>query len=289
MQENFYKILVVGPTKSGKSTLIHYFLTSNYDRNIDQTIGADFSTKQIGELTFQFWDIAGPERFQDMSKVYFANSTACILVVDNSNRESFDTDGWKECIWNWEQKNTGKNIGLYMIALNKTDIEEQAVIQDGVLKNTPLEWAIDYEIPVVKTSAKTGKGIKDLKALLVNRLIEKEEIPHKALLLNSENVLYIPESWDLKTRKTFQTSEKMPKIETEQTKKHLNDQALKRMHENIERFNRARTFERSKPVKNAGDEEGSKSTSVVSKDTIKASVRESDTKGSSNKDRKSVV
>jgi small GTP-binding protein len=280
LQETFFKVLIVGSTKSGKSSLINYSADSRFDETYTPTIGADFSTKAIGDIRIQFWDLAGPKRFQNMSKVYFDNSKACILVIDNTNIETFDTAGWRECIRNWERRNGSKQIEVFLIALNKIDLEEGAVIQGEDLKNTPLEWAIDYEIPVVKTSAKTGQGVKDLFALLTNMLIEKESISQEPQPVNEDNILYIPRSWNSETREKLQLSEKIEALNIEQTKQHLNEQAIKNLHENIGRYNKIKTFERSSPLDKGVRGNDDESKSKLSKETIKENVRESNAKQS---------
>ena len=283
LQETFFKVLIVGSTKCGKSSLINYSVDSRFDEKYAPTIGADFSTKSIGDIKIQFWDLAGPKRFQNMSKVYFDNSKACILVIDNTNIDSFNTDGWRDCIRNWEREKGSKQIEIFLIALNKTDLEDEAVLQNDDLNNTPLEWAIDYNIPVVKTSAKTGQGVEDLFTLLTNLLIDEEGLSQEPQPLNEDNILYIPESWDSETRKKLQLSEKMETVKIEQTKQHLNEDALEKLHENIGRYNKIKTFERSSPLDKAIRGEEGKTKSKMSKDTIKANVRESNAKKSPTK------
>jgi len=281
-EERFFKVLIVGATKSGKSSIINYSVNSRFEQNIEPTIGADFSTKQMGKIKVQFWDLAGPERFQNMSKVYFDNSKACIMVIDNTDIDTFDTHGWRDCIKNWEREN-GQQIGSYLIALNKVDHEEEAVIQNGVIKDTPLEWAIDHKIPVIKTSAKTGRGIRALLRLLVNILIQKEGLPQEPLNVNDENILYIPDSWDVQKRKQLQLSASKEDIAVKPIRKHLNDQALKQLHKNFERLNKIQTFERANPSERASKKDGDEPKSMVSKESIKKEVRDSNKKDSSSK------
>lgn len=218
MQENFFKVLVIGPKGVGKSCLLHYTQNLMFDPNINTTVGADFCIKNIGEeidgngAKLQLWDLAGSDTFRDISKAYFPDAKACIFVIDNTNLSSFDTDGWNTFLWDWETQNLDQNIGLYIVALNKADDKEKGIIQNSELEGTALEWVLDRQIPVVKTSAKTGEGIDDLFGLLTNMLIYKEDLSIKPKDLNLENIIHIPDAWSFDKRNKLCLEEKKEEL-----------------------------------------------------------------------------
>ena len=63
----FVKIVAIGDSGVGKTSLIQMFEHSRFTENFKPTIGADFSNKEItidGKVvTLQIWDTAGQERY----------------------------------------------------------------------------------------------------------------------------------------------------------------------------------------------------------------------------------
>jgi Ras-related protein Rab-7A len=64
----FIKIVAIGDSGVGKTSLIQMFENAKFTESFKPTIGADFSNKEIrvstGSLvTLQIWDTAGQERY----------------------------------------------------------------------------------------------------------------------------------------------------------------------------------------------------------------------------------
>ena len=63
----FVKVVAIGDSGVGKTSLIQMFEHSRFTDNFKPTIGADFSNKEItidGKIVcLQIWDTAGQERF----------------------------------------------------------------------------------------------------------------------------------------------------------------------------------------------------------------------------------
>lgn len=63
----FVKIVAIGDSGVGKTSLIQMFEHSRFTENFKPTIGADFSNKEINidnkVVTLQIWDTAGQERY----------------------------------------------------------------------------------------------------------------------------------------------------------------------------------------------------------------------------------
>jgi len=64
----FVKLVVIGDSGVGKSSLIHLFQKGHFSENFKPTIGADFANRDIqlddGRVcVLQIWDTAGQERF----------------------------------------------------------------------------------------------------------------------------------------------------------------------------------------------------------------------------------
>ncbi|XP_048373676.1 ras-related protein Rab-18-B-like isoform X2 [Sphaerodactylus townsendi] len=77
------KLLFVGDSAVGKSSLLLRFTEDQFEPNLDPTIGVDFKVKQmvVGDLPLQLaiWDTAGQERFRALTPSYYRGAQGVIL------------------------------------------------------------------------------------------------------------------------------------------------------------------------------------------------------------------
>jgi small GTP-binding protein len=85
-EPNQLKIIVVGESSVGKTSLIKKFCWNHFDEQSEPTIGSDFSTKTMNrrhkQLKLQIWDTAGQEKFSSVSRLFVRKSLGCIIVSD---------------------------------------------------------------------------------------------------------------------------------------------------------------------------------------------------------------
>lgn len=101
MYDYLAKIILLGPSGSGKSCLLHRFVKSEWRSLTSQTIGVEFASKiiRVGTGTrrqrvkLQLWDTAGTERFRSVSRSYYRGAAGAILVYDVASKPSFDQLG----------------------------------------------------------------------------------------------------------------------------------------------------------------------------------------------------
>ena len=66
-KKNFLKIVILGDSGVGKTTILQQYLNGKALGNAKPTIGADFSKKEVmidnTLVTLQIWDTAGQEKF----------------------------------------------------------------------------------------------------------------------------------------------------------------------------------------------------------------------------------
>ena len=68
------KLMIIGDSTVGKSSLISRFVDGNFLTSLTSTIGVDFKVKlvEIGDLRvrLQIWDTAGQERYRAITSSY---------------------------------------------------------------------------------------------------------------------------------------------------------------------------------------------------------------------------
>ncbi|KAI1609223.1 rab family protein [Exophiala viscosa] len=98
MYDYLAKVVLLGPSGTGKSCLLHRFVKQEWRVLSSQTIGVEFSSKivKIGSGTsrrrikLQLWDTAGTERFRSVSRSYYRGAAGAILVYDVASLSSFN-------------------------------------------------------------------------------------------------------------------------------------------------------------------------------------------------------
>ncbi len=126
-----YKIIIIGDCKVGKTCFQLMFTANRFLPNQEMTIGVDFSFKIIEcngyRIKIQIWDTAGQESFRSITRHYFRDSAACIIMYDITNRSTFNNlNNWLQDIKNY---NNNPNIKILLVG-NKCDLEHIRSVPD---------------------------------------------------------------------------------------------------------------------------------------------------------------
>ncbi|KAJ5070757.1 small rab-related gtpase [Anaeramoeba ignava] len=160
------KILLLGDFGVGKTNFIScYILYSSHN----STIGVDFQFSSIeidGELyKIQFFEIAGGERFRQITATYYKWMQGIIILYDATNQDSFDhLKYWFESI----QKNANDDISLMIIG-TKSDLVSEKAVDTEVAKN----FADQLGISFFETSAKKNENIQESIQTFLKQLKKK--------------------------------------------------------------------------------------------------------------------
>lgn len=121
-KEHLYKILVIGELGTGKTSFIKRYVHQFFSNNYRATIGVDFALKVIpwDENTIvrlQLWDIAGQERFGNMTRVYYKEAVGAFIVFDVTRAATFEAvRKWKQDLDSKVQLADGSNIPCMLLA-----------------------------------------------------------------------------------------------------------------------------------------------------------------------------
>lgn len=146
------KILLVGESGVGKTSLMMRFNNHEFVSNYITTIGIDFQAKVMEidgcRVKVQIWDTAGQERFRSITKSYYRGSHAILLVYDATNRVSFK----RITSWLIDIKKQMGTTGSFVTVLvaNKCDLDHlrQVSSEEGQT------LADDHGMKYYETSAK---------------------------------------------------------------------------------------------------------------------------------------
>ena len=128
MADTKLKILLIGDSGAGKSSILQRFSDDCFAATFITTIGVDFRIKTIdirGErIKLQIWDTAGQERFHSITRSYYRGAAGIMLVYDITDAKSFDqVDKWLSRIQEHAKEGVEK-----MILGNKCDLEKNRAI-----------------------------------------------------------------------------------------------------------------------------------------------------------------
>ena len=122
-----FKVLVIGDCNTGKTSIIKRYVHGIFTNNYKSTIGVDFALKVLHldnnvTVRLQIWDIAGQERFGNMTRIYYKDAIGAFLVFDVTRPNTFDNiTKWKKDIDSKIQLNGSKPIPIVLLG-NKIDL-----------------------------------------------------------------------------------------------------------------------------------------------------------------------
>ena len=160
-----YKICFVG-NGHDKTSLFVRIISNNYSKNSGGICFGikSFELKNGKKVELQLWDIAGQEKYRELSKTKIKNSDYIVIVFDITKKETFDDV--KKCWYPIVKKILKTNL-IYLI-WNKIDLYEQEEVDPEEAEN----FAIENNLRYFATSCKTGKGIDKFLLDLKNEIIK---------------------------------------------------------------------------------------------------------------------
>jgi small GTP-binding protein len=166
------KVLVVGDSTVGKTSIIGRYVHNAFTRAYKATIGVDFHVKEVRWdantiVKLCLWDIAGQERFGSFLRVYYQHAKAAFVVFDVTNPSTLDSCvRWKADIDEKVDVN-GEQLPVVLLA-NKVDALKPG---QGPTPEALQKFCEDNGFAgCFFTSAKEGTNLEEAGRFLIQRL-----------------------------------------------------------------------------------------------------------------------
>lgn len=176
MEEVLKKVVLLGDSAVGKTSLMNRFIHNEFNEEYISTVGARVSKKVVNvelydqeyAVNMMVWDIIGSEGYESTQSRHIAGLNGGILVSDLSRPETIKKLGkyWLPLL----SKTTGETLPPILYVGNKLDIANETVASQTpnlfseMDKNVREKDIIErYKVldPYVITSAKTGEGVEE--------------------------------------------------------------------------------------------------------------------------------
>lgn len=152
------KIVFLGDAAVGKTSILIRQNEGTFGHTSQTTTPSCFKfpyTSNGRRAMISFWDTAGQEVYQSMTKLYLRNAFGAILVFDITARKSF------ESLENWFRLCNDANPPPQVIFVvgNKSDMENER----QVTREAAEHWATEHNaVAYVEVSALNGDGFHEL-------------------------------------------------------------------------------------------------------------------------------
>ncbi|XP_018400971.1 PREDICTED: uncharacterized protein LOC108778326 isoform X1 [Cyphomyrmex costatus] len=178
-REHLYKILVIGELGAGKTSIIKRYVHQFFSQHYRATIGVDFALKVLNWdphtiVRLQLWDIAGQERFGNMTRVYYKEAVGAFIVFDVTRSATLDAVvKWKQDLDSKVQLPDGSSIPCVLLA-NKCDQQKEGLVNSSTKMD---EYCKEKNFSGwFETSAKENINIEEAAKFLVNKILQNDQV-----------------------------------------------------------------------------------------------------------------
>ncbi len=157
------KVLIIGETNVGKTSLIRQFIENKFSDEKISTIGYDTIKKEITiknkKMQLLIWDTCGQEQYRSINNMFLKNSKIVIFVYDITNKKSFIElqNYWYPLI----NHKLGNEI-ILGIAGNKSDLYENENVNEEEVRKFSNSINATFNLTTAKNNEAINYLIKDL-------------------------------------------------------------------------------------------------------------------------------
>ena len=154
-----FKIIIIGDSAVGKSSILKRAVKKTFDANYQSTIGFEFLLMHFKindlKIKLQIWDTCGQENYRSLVQGFYRNTSLAIIVYDISNKKTFESlDIWIKDL----RAKTNEDLPIFIIG-NKNDLESIRQVPNNDAKDFSLFSRSKY---FTECSAKTGYNVENI-------------------------------------------------------------------------------------------------------------------------------
>ncbi|TFF96213.1 MAG: GTP-binding protein [Promethearchaeota archaeon] len=169
IKEFVFKIVVLGNSAVGKTSLINQYVESTFQEDYKPTLGANIIRKDVDiggdKIRLIMWDLAGQKKYQSIRSMYFQGCVGALLVYDVTRPKTFEAIKDK---WLSDFKKYVEDEGSYILIGNKIDLKEERKVDT----NDGEELANEINASsFIETSAKYGENVEEAFKTLVRKIL----------------------------------------------------------------------------------------------------------------------
>jgi small GTP-binding protein len=172
------KIIVVGDMGTGKTSFVRQFVDGDFSV-YKSTISADFANRIVQwndttSVDVQLWDIAGQERYGNMTSVYYRQAVGAIVVFDVTRASTRDmVQMWKKDIDDKVRTSRGQPVPTLLMG-NKIDLLTK--LENWERTRTEIEEFTQTNkfLHFFETSAKDGTNVTEAIMCLVDHIMRNK-------------------------------------------------------------------------------------------------------------------
>ena len=160
MTSETFKIVLIGESGVGKTSIIMQFIDQTFQSDIQSSAGGTYCSKTLTygnnkSLNIELWDTAGQERYRSLTRMFYADANAAVLVYDITRKDTFDElkNYWADQI----KERSDEGVILALVG-NKEDLYEKEEVDEAEARKFADELGAIYG----RTSAKNQSGVNDL-------------------------------------------------------------------------------------------------------------------------------
>jgi len=165
-----FRLIVVGDSTVGKSSLLRNFCDGVFSNDPDPTVGVDFNVRIVEvkpgvKVKLQLWDTAGQERFRSITRAYYRNSVGVLLIYDTTNYSSFlHVTSWL----NEARQQIQPYQCVFLLVGTKIDRSSEREVQTEEAK----AFADFHDISFIETSAKSSLYVQECFVMVAKEIYD---------------------------------------------------------------------------------------------------------------------